>query len=109
VPARRRFVYAAAMMLALIILAGVPVGAVSYNAANTTELYIDAEDSVKLVVSPFGRVRSAELLQYNGVNPDEITAAAADDSNGAGLMYRQVIEFAELAAVSPVRLSPQMH
>ncbi len=102
VPARRRFAYAIAAMLAIIILAGVPVGAVSYDTANTTELYIDAEDSVKLVVGPLGRVRSAELLSYDDVNIGEITAAAGV---GAGKMLMsggQAKGFAALAAAVTV-------
>lgn len=102
VPARRRFAYAIAAMLAIIILAGVPVGAVSYDVANTTELYIDAEDSVKLVVGPFGRVRSAELLSYDDVNIGELTAAAADIGTGKGFLFGgQAKGFAALFAVSP--------
>jgi len=74
-PMRRRIAYAVAAMLAIVIFAGIPVGAISYNAVNTTELYIDAEESVRLVVGPFGRVRGAELLSYD-VEIDEEMAAA---------------------------------
>jgi hypothetical protein len=94
VTARKKFVYAVAALLAFAVLAGIPVGAIAYDSANTTELYIDSEESVKLVVSPRGTVRSAELLMSDDADID----IDNDIGNAASAAY----QYGALSVISPI-------
>jgi len=73
---RNRFATLAAVAC-LLLLVLLPVGGVKLNGAYTTALYIEAEDSVVLTVSPFGKVKGAVWKSSTG---DTFVASAPQGS-----------------------------